>query len=379
MGADIRNRNIVYLGTEEGMWISFNGGGTWEQFKNNLPTVSVHDIRMQPQFDDLVIATHGRSIYIMDDMTPVQQLQTAIARGTYLFPIRVSYQYNQRGDDEGTYTNYAAENPPTGTVIAFYQKSADEKNPPKLEILDGAGRVVRTFEGTHKVHGKDVPWVSNKVGINRFVWDWTSQGPVKWYGAAKERYQGPNGGPPVPPGSYTARLTIGKQTFSQRFTVKADPKTKYTQAQIVASYELAKRGEAMFSQVDTMLNNLDTVKKSIDEALTAANKANDTASAAKLKALSQAREDLFTTLTADYHNDEDSIQMPGKLREDVQTLSFFGGTVITPALTEYMTHSQKDLDAAIVRYNAFVSQQVPQLNASLQGLKLKPITINQIH
>ena len=65
-----------------------------------------------PEFNDLVIATHGRSIYVMDDMTPVQQLQTAIARGTYLFPVRVSYQYNQREDDEGTYTNYAAQNPP---------------------------------------------------------------------------------------------------------------------------------------------------------------------------------------------------------------------------------------------------------------------------
>ncbi|HET9030312.1 MAG TPA: hypothetical protein VFN49_09045 [Candidatus Aquilonibacter sp.] len=379
VGADIKNRNIVYLGTEEGMWISFNGGTSWEKFKNNLPTVSVHDIRMQPQFDDLVIATHGRGIYIMDDMAPVQDLQTAIARGTYLFPIRTSYQYNLRGDDEGTYTNYAAENPPQGTMITFYQKSADAKNPPKLEILDSMGRAVRTYAGTHKVHGKDMPWVTNKVGINRFVWDWSTDGPVKWYGAARERYQGPNGGPFVPPGTYTARLTIGKQTFTQRFVVKADPKTKYTQAQLVQSYQMAKRGEAMFSQVDTMLNNLDTVKKSIDEATKAATKANDPTTGDALKAIAQAREALFTTLTADYHNDEDSIQMPGKLREDVQTLSYFGGGEVTPALTEYMNRSQAELNDAIVRYNAFVAQQLPKLNSALQTLKLKTIDVERIH
>ena len=79
---DIRDRNIVYLGTEEGIWISFDGGANWQSFQNDLPTVSVHDIRMQPHDDDLVIATHGRSAYIMDDVRPVQELQQAVARGT---------------------------------------------------------------------------------------------------------------------------------------------------------------------------------------------------------------------------------------------------------------------------------------------------------
>ncbi len=378
IAADIRNRNIAYLGTEEGIWISFDGGNKWEKFKNNLPTVSIHDIRMQPQFNDLVVATHGRSIYVMDDMTPVQQLQRALARGTYLFPVRVSYQYNQRGDDEGTYTNYAGQNPPNGTIVTFYQR-AEQKNPPKIEILDSYGRVIRTYQGTHKVEGKDEPWVSNKVGLNRFVWDWTSQGPVKWYGAARERYQGPDGGPAVPPGSYSVRLTLGNQTFAQRFVVKPDPKTLYTQAQIVQSYELAKRGEAMFSQVDTMLNNLDTVKKSIADATAAANKANDTATAAKLKAIDQAREDIFSTLTADYHNDEDSIQMPGKVREDVQTIQFTAGTVVTPAITQYVDRVARELSDATARYSTFVTQQVPQLNTTLQALKLKTITVNQVH
>ncbi len=378
VAADIHNRNIAYLGTEEGIWITFDGGNTWEKFKNNLPTVSVHDIRMQPQFNDLVIATHGRSIYVMDDMTPVQQLQTALARGNYLFPVRTSYQYNQREDDEGTLTNYTGANPPNGTAITFYQR-AEQKTPPKMEILDSYGHVVRTYQGTHKVEGKDEPWVSNKVGLNRFVWDWSSQGPVKWFGAARERYQGPDGGPNVPPGQYSARLTLGNQTFLQRFVVKADPKTIYSQAQIVQSYQLAKRGEAMFSQVDSMLNNLDTVKKSIDEATAAATKASNTAAGDKLKAIAQAREDLFSMLTADYHNDEDSIQMPGKLREDLQIFQFTGGTVVTPAITEYTNRVSRELSELTARYNAFVTQQVPQLNATLQTMKLKAITVNQIH
>ena len=375
VAADIHNRNIAYLGTEEGMWISFNGGTSWEKFKNNLPTVSVHDIRMQPEFNDLVIATHGRSVYIMDDMAPVQDIQTAVARGTYLFKPRTSYQYNQRGDDEGTLTNYVANNPANGTVISFYQKSAG-KNPPKLEILDSAGRVIRTYQGTHKVAEKEKPWVTNEVGINHFVWNWTIDGPVKWLGAAKERYQGANDGPAVAPGTYSARLTLdGSRPMLARFEVKADPRTIYTQAQIVRSFEFAKRGRDMFSRIDTMLNSLDTVKKQLDDASAAAKKANNTDLASKIDAIGAARKTLFTFLTADYHNDEDGIQMAGKLREDVQTIQFASGTVITPAFEDYMHRVDAELRDGISQYNEFVRTNVAALNDASKTLNLKAITV----
>ncbi|HEY8296720.1 MAG TPA: hypothetical protein VIG32_01680, partial [Candidatus Baltobacteraceae bacterium] len=147
---DIHNKNLLYAGTELGIYISYDDGARWQNFKNNLPTVSVRDIQMQPAFDDLVIATHGRSVYIMDDMRPVQELQQAIARGTMLFKPRVSYQYTTHSNDEGIYTDYAGANPPTGVMVTFYQKTA-AKTPPKMEFLDASGHVVRTVEGTHKV------------------------------------------------------------------------------------------------------------------------------------------------------------------------------------------------------------------------------------
>ncbi|MGA7746778.1 MAG: hypothetical protein WCA52_07195 [Candidatus Aquilonibacter sp.] len=374
IGADIRNPNLVYLGTEEGFWISYDGGATWKAFKNNLPTVSVHDIRMQQQFDDLVIATHGRSIYIMDDMTPIQQLQTATAAGTYMFPISVSYQYNTREDDEGTYTNYAAPNPPAGAIIDYYL-DAEQKTPPTLKIIDQTGAVVRTYQGTHEVEKKQVPYVPNKVGLNRFVWDWAIDGPVKWTGAAKKAYQGPEDGPLVPPGRYIAQLTLGNKTFTHSFIVKPDPRTLYTQAQIVESYRFARAGEAMFSQVDTMLNNLDTVKKSVDDGIAAAKKAADSATQSKLESIEAARTTVFDQLTANYQNDEDSIQMPGKVREDVQTIMFFGGAVITPSMRDYAHRVEGDLKNATANYNAFVATQLPALNQALTTLKLKAVTI----
>jgi photosystem II stability/assembly factor-like uncharacterized protein len=376
VAADIKNKNVVYLGTEEGMWISYDGGAKWEAFKNNLPTVSVHDIRMQPEFDDLVIATHGRSIYVMDDMSAVQELQDAVKAGFYLFPIRTSYQYNERGDDEGTLTNYAADNPPLGTIVRWYQ-TAPAKNPPKIEILDDNGHLIRTYDGTHKVDGKDEPVVSNKAGINEFVWDWSSAGPVKWKGAAKARYQGPNDGPGVPPGRYAVRVSSNNTSQLLYFIVKQDPRSAITQKQSDEGYALGRRAVAMFSKVDTMLNNLDAIEKGIADATAAAKKADNDALVQKLAAIDKARLDLFDTLTANYQNDEDSIQLPGKLREDVQTLLFSGG-VVTPAIMDFATRVQRDLDAATAKYNAFVAANLQPVNDAMTASSLKPVTLDPL-
>ncbi len=369
---DIRNRNIVYLGTEQGIWISFDGGANWQSFKNDLPAVSVHDIRMQPQYDDLVLATHGRSVYIMDDMTAVQQIQQAVARGSWLFPPRVSYEWSTHSNDEGTYTNYAADNPPDGVMITFYQ-ATPQKGAPKLEILDAQGRAVRTISGTHKVGGKDRPYVPNKAGLNRYAWDFGIDGPVKWLGAAKEEYRGPDSGPGVVPGTYSARMTINGRTYVQRFVVKPDPRSQFTQADYVRTFEAAVHVQQQYSLVDTMLNALDDVKKAIDAESATAKKANNAAAVAALDAAAAARKSLFDRLTADYQNDEDGIQRPGALREDIEGLYFGAQGLITAPVKAAMARADGELRDAVGAYNAFVAQILPQTNVQLQHAGMKSL------
>jgi photosystem II stability/assembly factor-like uncharacterized protein len=370
---DIHNANIVYLGTEEGIWISFDGGASWQSFQNDLPPVSVHDIRMQSQADDLVIATHGRAVYIMDDMTPVQQLQQAVAHGTWLFPPQVSYEWSLHSNDEGTYTNYAADNPPFGVTLTFYQKQP-QKAPPRLDVLDSYGHVIRTISGTHKVHGKDEPYIPNKAGLNRYTWDFGVTGPVKWYGAAKEEYQGPNAGPGVVPGEYSLRLTIGSVTYLQHAVVKPDPRSKFTQADYVRSFQAAMRVQGQLSQVDTMLNNLDGVKKAISTALASAKKANDATLTDKLNQAETARKTLFDSLTADYHNDEDGIQRAGQLREDVEGVYFAAQGLVTQPVVAAMHELDGEMQASVTRYNTFVNDVVPGVSTALKQAGLKPLT-----
>ena len=370
---DIRDRNLVYLGTEEGIWISFDGGAAWQSFQNDLPTVSVHDIRMQSQTDDLVIATHGRAVYVMDDMGPVQRLQQAVARGTWLFAPRVSYQWSLHEYDEGTYTNYAADNPPNGVVVTFYQKQP-QKGAPKLQILDAKGRTIRTVSGTHKVADKDRPYITNKVGLNRYVWNFGIDGPVKWLGAAKERYQGPNSGPAVPPGAYAVRMTLDGHTYVQHFVIKADPRSQFTQADYQQIFSTAVKIEGQYSQVDTMLNNLDSVKKAIDASADAAKKASNAELSTELAAASTARKDVFDVLTADYQNDEDGIQRPGALREDIRTAYFGAQGPMTQPVAQYLVRMDAAMRAAIGRYNAFVTGTLPGVDAALKkaGMKALP-------
>ncbi|MBV9971829.1 MAG: hypothetical protein JO135_00680, partial [Candidatus Eremiobacteraeota bacterium] len=153
---DLRNGNLLYAGTEEGIWISYDRGAHWQNFNLNMPAVSVRDIRLQPQFNDIAIATHGRSLWIIDDLRPLQDLPYAQAAGVMLFKPRTAYEFFYHSNDEGLYTRYAGQNPPAGAIVNFYQSNVQSK-PPVIEILDSAGAVVRHISGTHKAGKRNVP------------------------------------------------------------------------------------------------------------------------------------------------------------------------------------------------------------------------------
>ena len=367
---DIRNRNLVYLGTEEGVWISLDGGSNWQSFQNGLPTASVRDIRMQPQYDDLVLATHGRSAYIMDDMTAVQELAQAVSTGSRLFAPRVSYEWTLHSNDEGTYTNYAADNPPNGVMITFYQ-SAPQKSAPSLDILDSHGRVIRTVSGTHKVGPKDVPYVPNKAGLNRYTWDFTVNPPVKWNGADNDFFN-PNNGPGVVPGTYSVRMTISGHAYVQHFKVLPDPRSEFTQAEYQQSYDEAMRQMGYLSQIDTILNNLDDLKKAMDDATAAAKTANNTALVSKLQESATARDALFDTLAI--HLRGEGTQQENQLHEDVMGAFFSAQGLITPAVRDGIARVDALYRAGLARYNAFVTGTLPGINAEIQQAGKKPLT-----
>ncbi len=354
---DVRNPALVFLGTEEGVFVSYDHGEQWQSLRNEMPAVSVHDIRIQPQFDDLVLATHGRSIWVMDDIRALQDLPKAIASGEMLFTPRTSYEYNLTTKTNGTYTNYAAENPPYGVPITYYQ-ATPQATAPAVTILDASGRTVRTLKGT------------NAAGLNRIVWNFTAAPPVKWTGAANRAFQGPDDGPMVAPATYTARISLQGRTFVQHFAVKADPQATETLAQMQQSYDAFMKLTRIYSSVDTMLNHLDAVGNALGNQQTPAGSSAATA----LARARDARASVAAELTANYTNGEDSVSRPGALRENLdgafttlQTFPLQG--IVTPAAAQFYGHIDAEYRAARHAYNVYAAS-IPALNRELRSAGL---------
>ncbi|HEU5479342.1 MAG TPA: hypothetical protein VFU90_05890, partial [Candidatus Tumulicola sp.] len=346
----------------------------WQSFKNDLPSVSVRDIRIQPRADDLVIATHGRGVYIMDDVRPVQELQRAVSAGSWLFAPRAAREWTLHSNDEGTYTNYAADNPPYGVTVTFYQREPQKGNP-ALEILDSSGHVIRSISGTHKIGGKDVPYITNKVGLNRYTWDFTVNGPVRWNGAPQEFLKGPTSGPGVVPGKYAVRMRLSGRTYVEHFAVEPDPRSRFTMAEYRASFDEAMRQMARLSQLDTILNTLDDLKKALADASDAAKKANNSALAGKLADAETARATLFDSLAANVRGE--GTEDETKLHEDVTGAYFTAQGLITPAAMDFIERVDVTYRAGIARYNAFVTGVLPGVNAALRGAGQKALPVAQ--
>ncbi|HET9096953.1 MAG TPA: hypothetical protein VFN37_09845, partial [Candidatus Baltobacteraceae bacterium] len=209
--ADPVRRGMLYAGTETGLWLSYDEGAHWISLQSNLPTVPVYDFKVQKRFDDLVVGTHGRALWILDDLHPLQELTENIAaQPLHLFTLRPAYRYRI-----GAYTPapFTGENPQYGADINFYLKTAPAaKAKITAEILDG-GRVIRTIE------------VKNATaGVNRVWWDlrYEDMHPVKDYVPWGARGFA---GPLVLPGRYTVRVADGTHTASGTVDVRMDPRS----------------------------------------------------------------------------------------------------------------------------------------------------------
>lgn len=370
---DDKNRNLLFAGTENGIWISYDGGAAWSNFKLNLPTVSVRDIREQPEFNDLAIATHGRALWILDDLTSLQQLPQAEKAGAMLFAPRLAYEYTYHANDEGTYTDFTGQNPPAGAIVDFYQ-ATPQAFAPELEILDAKGNVIRHIKPEKKPKADEPyneyagpsagPGVTNEAGVNRVVWNFHEDAPPLCTSCAKE-FQGAKVGPMVVPGRYGARIHLNGHTYTQWFEVKADPENTYTQAQLVSAYDFAKKYDVISGKLNVVLDDLTDQGKSLAQAR--AKLSGNAGLLARVNAAMSARDALFHTFTANYQNGEDSIQWPGELREDLPRAGFGAATPPTPALLQYAGRFDSEYASAMAKYNAYVRQTLQPLSTALKA------------
>lgn len=264
--ADPKRQGLLYAGTEKGMWISFDDGASWSKFQMNLPPVPIHDLAIKN--DNLIAATHGRSFWMIDDLTPLHQLTKEMdGREFTLFQPMPSYRmaggngYGQRDP------RLEGENHPGGVITHFFLRNLDEKTEVKLEYLELDNDVIKSYSNKAKERADKL--TVNKGG-NRFVWNMRYPGYKTFPGMVY--YGSPNLGPKAVPGKYKVRLTVGAESVVQEFEILKDPRVNTTTEDFQAQFDFLIKVRDKVSEAN---QGVITIRKTRDDLNYLKNKIGD--------------------------------------------------------------------------------------------------------
>lgn len=257
--ADQKRPGLLYAGTEYGMYISYDDGANWRPFQLNLPVVPITDLLIKN--NDLIVATQGRSIYIMDDLTVVQQMGEEIKnKNLHVFDVNPSYrmQVSPFASNFGTPVNAGA-NPPAGAVINYYVKEMGDSAKAAITILDKDKKTIRTYSTDAK---EPVDKLDVSKGMNQFAWNLQYpaadriEGMILWNGVP--------GTITAPPGNYFARVKVGTDSTEVPFTVQADPNYKITQAEYEDQFRFLTTAKDKFNETQKAIKDIRSLRTQIN-------------------------------------------------------------------------------------------------------------------
>lgn len=251
---DPHNPNLLFAGMEHGIFASWDKGKTWTKLNMNLPPVSVRDLRVQARDRDLVIGTHGRGAWILDDIRPLEEMGSVASKAAHVFPVRdaILWHYSSQMENLGDRT-YRAKNPEYGAYINFYLQK-DPKGPIEVNISDNSGKPIQTIKDT-----------LSKAGINRIMWNLRSQGATPLDNPPQGGWRSGSYNPLVIPGNYTAKINVDGQELTARIVVKADPRANLTDQDYRMKLETTTRLNGLLSKAHEMINQSESVVRQLKE------------------------------------------------------------------------------------------------------------------
>jgi photosystem II stability/assembly factor-like uncharacterized protein len=378
-------RGLLYLGTENALYVSFDDGERWQPLQMNLPHAPVYGMVIQEQFNDLVISTYGRGFWILDDLGPLQKLTPEVsASSANLFAPRPAWRFgNIQGNVSMSDDPTAGQNPPYGADINYWLKSAPQ-NAPTIAIADAAGKTVRTIQGTRQ------------AGLNRVYWDLRNEATKSPRMRTKPMYDdefmmdadGTRSAPGfgavsvvMPPGRYTVKLTVDGQSFTQPLEVRKDPNSSVTDQDIRASFDALLVMQNDLSASADMLTTIEAVRAQVGTLK--ATIGNDRANA-DIRAGADSLEQLFIALEQKLVDlrqtgqGQDGVRWPVMLGGQ---LSYLAGNVASSDFAP--TAQEKDVHTGLqkqVRDNRTSLEQIIQrdlaaFNNRLRAKGLKPIDV----
>lgn len=252
--ADQKRKGLLYAGTEKGVWVSFDDGDNWQKLQLNLPPVPIADLAVKN--DNLIAATHGRSFWLIDDLTPLQQLSSEIAvKESILYQPMPTYRMagSNRRDPK-----LEGENHPNGVMIHYFIKKLDDKAEVKIDILESDGDTIRTFSTKAK---DKLNQITVKAGGGRFVWDMRYPGYKTFPGMVF--YGSPNQGPKAVPGKYQVRLTVNGKSQTQEFEILKDPRLNTSPEDFQAQFDFLMKVRNKVTEANEGIINLRKIKEDL--------------------------------------------------------------------------------------------------------------------
>lgn len=257
MRADRKRPGLVYAGTEYGMYISYNDGAAWKPFQLNLPIVPITDLTIKN--NDLIVATQGRSFWVIDDLTVVQQWKPEyLSKSLHVFDVNPSYRlgiYPGRNNPEPV---HAGKNPPKGPVVHFYVSGLKDSTAGSVSVYDKNRKLIKEYSTTSTEYKLEID-----SGMNQFNWDLKygnaekADGMILWSGVPSPLF--------APPGTYYARVKVGTDSAEVPFTVLADPNYKISQQDYEAQFEFLQQVQNKYNEVQVGVKDIRTLKGQISD------------------------------------------------------------------------------------------------------------------
>ena len=358
---DLVNKDLLFVGTEFGLWVSLDGGGRWAQYRGgDMPNVAVRDLVIHPRDHDLVVATHGRGIWIVDDITPLRALTPdALARDVFFIEARPAVQSISGGGGWPVGdAEFTGPNPTTDAVITYYQRRRHIFGDLKIEVFDPAGKLLKVIPS------------SKRRGLSRVTWAMRLD-PPKVPPAATAAF-GAAYGPRVLPGTYTVRMTKDKQVYTTELKVEPDPRSTHTAEDRRQQFELATKLHKQLGEMSFAVDKINSLRLALDDR------------ASKLGAGDPLRRRL-----------QDASARVDELRRKIVATKEGGAITGEERLREFMTElyanvvfyegrpsqAQAERTDALAReladvvrdFDAWTSKELSGLNAELSAKRLQPL------
>jgi len=365
-------KGLLYAGTEFGMYISFDDGKNWQPFQLNLPTVQVADIVVKNK--DLVVATHGRSFWILDDLTPLHQINAKVSQAEhFLFKPRTAFRL------PGSRVNYPrlGKNPPNGALIHYYLAEEPDQTI-KLDILNEKGNSIQSYSVNEA--GEEKGRLSAKKGMNRFVWNLRLPSAELIPGTI---LFGRNIGPYVVPGTYSVKLTIGDWSQTKSFVVKADPRLQTSKEDFDAQLELALRARDKVTETHCAISQIRDIRSQIENLNTKIQKMEEYKDVAELGESVVDRLMSIERKLTQVQNETplDTCNFPPQIDDQLlflQMVIISADSRPTESSFTRFNDLQAELTLHLERLKKICEQDIPHLNSLISEKDIPPITMPKL-